>query len=144
MQVVFSVILPRRDKLNEKGAVVNEKIKELCLEKDIYFLEHRNFSPKYHLNGSKLYPNKKGSCILAFNFLQYFNDTWLINNIDSNTNSEKNRKNEIVNKSLCDSATMSNNRKKIDKSHSDDCDSSSAYSLTSDSGANGKFTVLST
>ena len=41
---------------------------------------------------------------------------------------------------MCDSATMSNNRKKIDKSHSDDCDSSSAYSLTSDSGANGKFT----
>ena len=37
---------------------------------------------------------------------------------------------------------MSNNRKKIDKSHSDDCDSSSAYSLTSDSGANGKFTVF--
>ena len=41
---------------------------------------------------------------------------------------------------MCDSATMSNNRKKIDKSHSDGCDSSSAYSLTSDSGANGKFT----
>ena len=75
LEVVVSVILPRRDKSNEKGTVVNEKTKELCLEKNIYFLEHRNFNPKYHLNGSKLYPNKKGSGILAFNFLQYFNKT---------------------------------------------------------------------
>ena len=75
LEAVVSVILPRRDKLNEKGTVVNEKTKELYLEKNIYFLEHRNFNPKYHLNGSKLCPNKKGSGILALNFLQYFNKT---------------------------------------------------------------------
>ena len=57
-------------------------------------------------------------------------------------NSEKKSKNEIVNNSLCDSATMSNNRNKVDKSHSDDCDSGSADSLTSNSRANGKFTVF--
>ena len=54
LEVIVSAIFPRRDKLNEKGTVVNEKTKELCLEKNIYFLEHRNFNPKYHLNGSKL------------------------------------------------------------------------------------------
>ena len=37
---------------------------------------------------------------------------------------------------------MSNNRNKVDKSHSDDCDSGSTDSLTSDSRANGKFTVF--
>ena len=66
MKVVVSALLPRRDKLNEKGTVVNEKTKELCLEKKIYFLEHRSFSPGYHLNGSKLHPNKNGSGILPF------------------------------------------------------------------------------
>ena len=40
------------------------------------------------------------------------------------------------------SATMSNNRNKVDKSHSDDCDSGSTDSLISDSRANGKFTVF--
>ena len=45
-EVIVSAILPRRYKLNEKGTVVNEKTKELCLEKNIYFLEHRNFNPK--------------------------------------------------------------------------------------------------
>ena len=74
-EVIVSTILPRRNQLNEKGTVVNEKMKELCLEKNIYFLEHRNFNPKNHLNGSKLHPNKKSSGILAFNFLQYFNNT---------------------------------------------------------------------
>ena len=75
LEVVVSAILPRRDKLNEKGTVVNEKTKELCMEKDIYFLEHRNFDARSHLNGSKLHPNKKGSGILASNYLQYLNDT---------------------------------------------------------------------
>ena len=73
--VVVSAMLPRRDKLNEKGTVVNEKTKELCLKKNIYFLQYRNFNPKNHLNGRKLHPNKMVSGILAFNFLQYFNNT---------------------------------------------------------------------
>ena len=37
---------------------------------------------------------------------------------------------------------MNNNRTKLDISHSDDCDSGSTDSLTSDSRANGKFTVF--
>ena len=141
-EVPVSAILPRRDKLNGKGTIVNEKTKELCLEKSIYFLEHRNFNRKYHLNDSKLHSNKKGLGILAFSFLKYFNNKWLVYNVDRNLNSEKKKsKNEIVNKNLCDSATMSNNRNKVDKSHSDDCDSGSTDSSTSDSRANGKFTV---
>ena len=43
---------------------------------------------------------------------------------------------------MCDSATISNSRSKIDKSHSDVCDSGATDSLTSDSRANGKFTVF--
>ena len=43
---------------------------------------------------------------------------------------------------MFDSTTMSNNRNKVDKSHSDDCDSGSTDSLTSDSRANGQFTVF--
>ena len=140
--IIVSAILPRRDKLKEKGTVVNKKTKELCLEKNIYFLDHRNFNPKHHLNGNKLHPNKKDSGILAFNFLQYFNNIWLVNNEDSNSNSEKKSKNETVNKNLCDSATISNNRNKVDKSFSDDCDWGSTDSLTSDSRADGKFTVF--
>ena len=37
---------------------------------------------------------------------------------------------------------MSIIRNKVDKSHSDDCDSDSTDSLTSDSRANGKFTIF--
>ena len=80
-EVVVSATTPGRDKLNEKGTVANEKTKGLCLEKNIYFLDHRNFNTKYHLNGRKLCPNKMGSGVLAFNFLQYFNNTWLVNNV---------------------------------------------------------------
>ena len=41
-----------------------------------------------------------------------------------------------------DTATISNSRSKVDKSHSDDCNSGATDSLTSDSRANGKFTVF--
>ena len=75
-------------------------------------------------------------------FLHYFNNTWLVNNVDSNSSSEKNSKNGIVNKNLGGSATMSNMCNKVDKSHSDDCDSDSTDSLTSDLRANGKLTVF--
>ena len=54
LELVVPAILPLRDKLNETGTVANEKTIELCLEKNNYFLEHQNFNPKYHLNGSKL------------------------------------------------------------------------------------------
>ena len=43
---------------------------------------------------------------------------------------------------MCDSATISYNYNKVNKSHCDDCDLGSTDSLTSDSRANGKFTVF--
>ena len=43
---------------------------------------------------------------------------------------------------MCDGAVMSNNRYKVDKSHSDDCDSGSTDTLTLDSRANGKLLSL--
>ena len=43
---------------------------------------------------------------------------------------------------MCDSATISYNYNKVNKSHCDDCDLGSTDSLTSDSRSNGKFTVF--
>ena len=83
-----------------------------------------------------------GSGVLAFNFLQYFNNTWLVNNAIVIRILKKKSKNDIENKNLCDSATMSNNLNKVDIAHSDDCDLGSADSLISDSRANDKFTVF--
>ena len=64
------------------------KTKELYMNENIYFLEDRNFNPKYHLNSSKLHTNKNSLGTLAFNILQYFNNTWVVNNVDNNSNSE--------------------------------------------------------
>ena len=47
-------------------------LKELCLSKIISLMEHRNFHVRHHLNNSKLHPNRKGSGILASNFLKFF------------------------------------------------------------------------
>ena len=68
-EVIVSAILPQSNKLNEKGTVVNEKTKELCLVENIYFLEHRKFNPKYHLNGSQLHPTKSVGIIVTIIFM---------------------------------------------------------------------------
>lgn len=74
--VIVSAILMRGDKLIEKGQTVNRKTENLCLAKNICFLEHRNFNAKYHLNRNKLHhmyeQHEYGSGILAFDFLKNF------------------------------------------------------------------------
>ena len=67
-EVIISALLPRGDKFSDKAKEVNDNLKELCLSKSISLMEHRNF----HLNNIKLHPNRKGSGILASNFLKFF------------------------------------------------------------------------
>ena len=67
-EVIISALLPRGDKFSDKAKEVNDNLKELCLSKNISLIEHRNFHSRYHLNNSKLHPNRKGSGILASNF----------------------------------------------------------------------------
>ena len=71
-KVIISALLPRRDKFSDKAKEVNDSLKELYLPKNIYLIEHCNFHARYHLNNSKLNPNRKGSGILASNFLIFF------------------------------------------------------------------------
>ena len=67
-EVIISALLPRGDKFSDKAKEVNDNLKELCLSKNISLMEHHNFHARYHLNNSKLHPNRKGSSILASNF----------------------------------------------------------------------------
>ena len=58
--VIVSAILMRGDKLIEKGQTVNRKTENLCLAKNICFLEHCEVSShnaKYHLNRNELHSN---------------------------------------------------------------------------------------
>ena len=67
-EVIISALLPRGDKFSDKAKEVNDSLKELCLSENISLMEHRNFHARYHLNNSKLHPNREGSGILASNF----------------------------------------------------------------------------
>ena len=67
-EVIISALLPRGDKFNDKAKEVNDSLKELCLSENVSLMEHRNFHARYHLNNSKLHPNREGSGILASNF----------------------------------------------------------------------------
>ena len=63
----ISAIIIRTDKqdLNEKGLKVNVIVKEMCMEKNMFFIDHYKKIKASHLNSSKIHLNKKGTIYLA-------------------------------------------------------------------------------
>ena len=65
---IISEILPRIDKLNKKLQEVNTALHDQCESENLWIIEHQNVKTRYHLNRSKLYPNRKGTNRIEANF----------------------------------------------------------------------------
>ena len=66
---MISGLVPRRDKLNDKGNLVNDDLKSLCAENNFHFIDNSNISVNTHLNNSGLHLNAHGTFILGSNFV---------------------------------------------------------------------------
>ena len=71
--VSISTIITRADKpeLNKKGVEVNNHLKEMCKEKNIFIIDNSKRIKPNHLNSSKIHLNKKGDKILGNIFTQH-------------------------------------------------------------------------
>ena len=66
-----SEIVRRQDlAVNSKIHETNALLSNLCEEANWYFIRHDNIDTK-HLNGSGLYLNRKGTAILAKNYIDF-------------------------------------------------------------------------
>ena len=63
----------RTDKpdLNKKGIEVNNALKKMCEEKNIFLINHSKKLKASHLNSSRLHLNRKGDQILRNIFMQH-------------------------------------------------------------------------
>ena len=68
--VSISNIVTRNDQYRKKPSAVNHKLKDLCKEKNLHYIYHRNSINTRHLNGSKLHLNVKVTKILFSNFVE--------------------------------------------------------------------------
>ena len=68
--VLVSSITVRNDQHCKKVAQVHIFLKELCKEKNLYYINHDKKITVKHLNGSKLHLNKKGTSILSNTFVE--------------------------------------------------------------------------
>ena len=67
---ISSIILRTDNKqLNQKGVEVNAYVKDLCKEKNIYFIDNSKRIKAQHLNQGRLHLNRKGSNILSSIFV---------------------------------------------------------------------------
>ena len=71
--IMLSSIIPRNDKLNEKGAEVNNILKSLCSTHNFHFIDNSNISKLNHLNKSVLHLNYKGMYVLGSNLVDAIN-----------------------------------------------------------------------
>ena len=71
--VSISTIITRTDKpeLNKKGTEVNNHLKEMCKERNIFLIDNTKRIKPNHLNSSKLHLNKKGDKNLGNIFTQH-------------------------------------------------------------------------
>ena len=58
------------DSFNEKAMKVNGYLKQLCIEKNIFLVDHSKTIHSTNFNRSKLHLNKSGSIILSNNFVK--------------------------------------------------------------------------
>ena len=68
--VIISNIVIRNDNFNEKAMEVNGYLKQLCIEKNIFLIDHTKIVHSRNINRSKLHLNKSGSIILSNNFVK--------------------------------------------------------------------------
>ena len=71
--VSISAMIIRTDKpdLNKKGIEVNNALKKMCEEKNIFLITHSKKLKASHLNSSRLHLNRKGDQILRNIFMQH-------------------------------------------------------------------------
>ena len=62
--VTVSNIITRADNFKEKTNEVNDYLPKLCMERNIYLIDHSKTFKTQHLNGSKLHLNRRGPPIL--------------------------------------------------------------------------------
>ena len=70
--VTISLIVPRKDSLNNKAQEVNSRLINTCSERDITFIDHTDtIDTERHLNKSKVHLNKSGTIEFAKNVCQF-------------------------------------------------------------------------
>ena len=84
--VTISLIVPRKDSLNNKVQVVNSWLINMCGEHDVTFLDHPDtIDTERHLNESKVHLNKSGTIEFAKNVYEFLlqQDWYNTNNNDN-------------------------------------------------------------
>ena len=76
-KLVFSSKLLRKDKkdISKKVSDINSRIKNHCQQKHLDFIDNRNILEE-HLGNRKLHLNKRGSSVLANNFIKYLRSSF--------------------------------------------------------------------
>ena len=85
-RIVISLIIPRGDDLNNKASEVNDRLKNMCLNRNYLYIDHSDsINVADHVNDGNLHLNKYGKAVLAKDFTNFLgNMDWWDNDSGSN------------------------------------------------------------
>ena len=73
--MVISLIVPRYDILNNKAFEVNDRLKNMCKDRNILYIDHsETIQPENHLNNGNFYLNRYGTNVFSKNFTSFIED----------------------------------------------------------------------
>lgn len=76
-EITVSLIVPRADNLNNKAIEVNNRLINMCNERNINFIDHKNdVQPERHINESKVHLNRYGTIVFAKKFSDYISNLY--------------------------------------------------------------------
>ena len=71
-RIVISLIVPRGDDLNNKASEVNDRLKNMCLNRNYLYIDHSDsINVADHVNDGNLHLNKYGKAVLAKDFTNF-------------------------------------------------------------------------
>ena len=76
-EITVSLIVPSADNLNNKTTEVNNRLINMCNERNINFIDHKNdVQTERHINESKVHLNRYGTIVFAKKFSDYISNLY--------------------------------------------------------------------
>ena len=73
-QISISLSTPRSDKLNNKASEVNNRLMNMCSDRNIAYIDHSSSIQQNHINASKLHLNRYRTIFFANSFSRFLSN----------------------------------------------------------------------
>ena len=73
-KISISLLTPRSDKLNNKASEVDNRLINMCSNRNVAYIDHSGSIQQNHINESKVHLNRYGTIVFANTFSKFISE----------------------------------------------------------------------